>query len=56
MSRNDVVQIREDLAELTGVVIRLGTQVELLRTHLVRLTERLSGIELGSLTPPPRAS
>ena len=53
MSRDDLAALRDELADLTSVVIRLETTVELLRVHLVRLTERLSGLEVGSLTPPP---
>ena len=54
MSRDDLAALRDELADLTAVVIRLESGVELLRLHLVRITERLSGLELGSLTPPPR--
>ena len=53
MSRDDLAALRDELADLTSVVIRLETTVELLRVHLVRLTERLSGLEAGALTPPP---
>ena len=52
MSRDDIAAIRDELADLTTVVIRLESTVELLRLHLVRITERLSGVEKESLTPP----
>ena len=54
MSRNDIAAIRDELADLTSVVIRLESTVELLRLHVVRITERLSAAELTTLTPPPR--
>jgi uncharacterized coiled-coil protein SlyX len=53
MSRDDLAALRDELADLASVVIRLEATVELLRVHLVRITERLSGLEVGSLTPPP---
>lgn len=53
MSQDELIQLRNDMTDLIAAVIRLESLVELLRHQMVRLTERLSGIEIDSLTPTP---
>lgn len=50
----DLQGLRNEIAELTAAVIRLDATVELLRQHLVGLSQRTSALESGGLTPRPQ--
>lgn len=55
--------MRYEIDAMAAAIIRLergasdrATGMEILRQHLVRLTERVSRLEAAPLTPPPRST